>query len=349
MAMVTSQQLTKYYDVYRDKEVTFTKDISRTLNLDPRQIYVKCGGGQWPCILNSTSFQQAKIIIGVKGGAYIQLSGNGQKDAVVNGSIRFCFTQSDNQPLAFSVMSKVTEIQPYMGSKDLVIVTMTFTQRPPDDLIEIIGTLLEANENAERMKEVKIVLSEDNKRKLGLMKEETLITVQNIPRHCILRELSFRSAKVVLLGISQFLSGKDTLLYIDFDDPRETLALKGKISATEAVQGRKDIVAATIVFEQSQALLSYEMHINSFLNAMRKAAPASSAVDKIAAEKAAQAEAIRKRREEIAAQNAQKAADEQAAKNAMNAQRQAQIQSAQSAEQPSPATLQNNQTATPTA
>lgn len=326
MAMATSQQISRYYDVYRDKEVTFTKDVSKTLNLDPRQIYVKCGGSQWPCILNSTSFQMARIIIGTKGGAYGQLSANGNKDAVVNCNIRFCFTQSDNQPLAFFVASRVTSIQPYMNSQDLAVVTLTFTQRPPDDLIEILGNLLEASENSVLRRDERIVLNEENKRKLGLMKEETLINVQNIPRHCILRDLSFCGAKVILLGLSQFLSGKECLLYIDFEEPRETLVIKGKIAVTVPVQGRKDICAASIVFDEKIVPLSYKIHINSFLTTIRKVQ--ASAVDQIAAQKAAQAEAVKKRREAIAAENAKKEAESEAAQKSAAEKRQAQIQNA---------------------
>lgn len=322
--MATSQQIARYYDVYRDKEVTFTKDISKTLNLDPRQIYVKCGGSQWPCILNSTSFQMARIIIGTKGGAYGQLSGNGNKDAVVNCNIRFCFTQSDNQPLAFFVASRVTSIQPYMNSQDLAVVTLTFTQRPPDDLIEIMGNLLEATANSIRRRDERIVLNEENKRKLGVMKEETLITVQNIPRHCILRDLSFCGAKVILLGLSQFLAGKEALLYIDFEEPRETLIIKGTIAATVPVQGRKDICAASIVFDEKIVPLSYKIHINSFLTTVRKVQ--TSAVDQIEAQKAAQAEAVKKRREAIAAENAKKEAENAAAQKSAVEKRQAQIQ-----------------------
>ena len=76
MGVTTSQQLTRYYDLYRETEITFTKEIIRTLNLDPRQVYLKCVGSQWPCIINSTSFLAARIILGTKGGAYAYITKN---------------------------------------------------------------------------------------------------------------------------------------------------------------------------------------------------------------------------------------------------------------------------------
>lgn len=285
MGIVTSQQITKYYDQYRDTEITFTKDIIRAIGLDPRQIYVKCNNGQWPCIINSTSFQHAKIIVGTKGGAFQSLS---NKDTT-GINIRFCFFETENQLMSFFVAGRVTSIVPYMNSKDLAIVTLTFTQRPPDDLIEVIGRLLEANSNAIRRREERIILNEDSKRKLGLVKEEAIIMVQGVPRHCIVRDLSFSGAKIILLGLSQFLTNKPAMLRLEFEDPDEVIQLNGAIVAAELIEGRKDIVAASMSFSEKMVPLSYKLHVNNYLTAVRKTQ--LSASDQIAMQRAAQARA----------------------------------------------------------
>lgn len=266
MAIATSQQITRYYDIYRDTEITFTKDIIRTLSMDPRQIFIKCAGSQWPCIINSTSFQAARIIIGTKGGAFQQIAQHNPPPV----SLRFCFFSGDNQLLSFFIASKVSQITPYMNSKDLAIVTLTFTQRPPDDLIEMVGHLLDANINSIRRKEERILINEDSRRKLSIPHEETIIVVQNVPRHCILRDISFGGAKVVLLGLAQFLVGKEIVLNIDFDDPHETIQLKGTIMSANQIEGRKDIISASIKFNDDAVPLSYKIHVNNFITSIRK-------------------------------------------------------------------------------
>jgi hypothetical protein len=266
MGVATSQKISTYYDQYRDTEVTFTKDILRILGVDPRQIYIKCNGSQWPCIINSTSFQLSRIIIGTKGGAYAQIS---QKDAPPV-SLRFCFIEPENQLLSFFVSAHVTDITPYMNSKDLAVVTLTFNQRPPDDLIEKIGQLLEANVNSIRRREERIIINEESKRKLGIQKEETIIFIQSIPRRCIIRDLSFSGAKVILVGLAQFLVQKEALLRVNFEDQLEILALKGIIVNVTPIEGRKDIVFANIKFAEKTVPLSYKIHINNFLTAVRK-------------------------------------------------------------------------------
>jgi len=266
MAIATSQQITRYYDLYRDTEITFTKDIIRTLGMDPRQIFIKCAGTQWPCIINSTSFQQARIIIGTKGGAF-QLIAQHNPPPV---NLRFCFFESENQLLSFFISSKVTNITLYMNSKELAVVTLTYTQRPPDDLIEMVGHLLDANINSVRRKEERIQINEDSRRKLSILHEETIVIVQNVPRHCILRDLSFGGAKIILLGLAQFLTGKDIVLRIEFDDPHETVQLQGKIMAADQIQGRKDIISVSISFIENTVPLAYKIHINNYITSTRK-------------------------------------------------------------------------------
>jgi hypothetical protein len=234
--------------------------------MDPRQIFIKCAGSQWPCIINSTSFQAARIIIGTKGGAFQQIAQHNPPPV----SLRFCFFSGDNQLLSFFIASKVSQITPYMNSKDLAIVTLTFTQRPPDDLIEMVGHLLDANINSIRRKEERILINEDSRRKLSIPHEETIIVVQNVPRHCILRDISFGGAKVVLLGLAQFLVGKEIVLNIDFDDPHETIQLKGTIMSANQIEGRKDIISASIKFNDDAVPLSYKIHVNNFITSIRK-------------------------------------------------------------------------------
>jgi hypothetical protein len=266
MGIATNQQISNYYDFYRDKEIIFSKDILRSLRIDPRQIYIKCNGAQWPCIINSTSFQMAKIILGTKGGAFAQIT---KKDAPPV-SLRFCFIEPDNEPLSFFIAGKVMEVIPYMNSQELAIITLTYTQRPPDDLILKLGTLIEANINFVQRREERIIISEDSKHKLNIEREESIIYIQNVPRRCILRDLSFSGAKVILLGLSKFIRDKEAILRIQFSDPIETVDIKGTVVNADLIEGRQDIVAACIKFDENQVPLTYKIHINNYVTMNRK-------------------------------------------------------------------------------
>ncbi len=264
MGVFTSQQLTRYYDIYRDTEVVFTKEIIKTLCLNTRQIYVKCAGGQWPCILSSTSFLGAKIVINKEGGAYDDVQ---KPDAPV--SLHFCFTPQEAPQIVFFVNSRVDNIEPYMGHDDLVVVTLNFLQRPPDDLIALTGSLLEANINAVRRREERIAITPNSKRKLGLQKEETIVYVQNVPRHCVLRDISFSGVKLILVGLKAFIIKQVVMIRFEFDDPRATIYVRGIVVAVDEIEGRKDLVVARILYDEKTVPVAYKIRINNYITDVR--------------------------------------------------------------------------------
>ena len=305
MALVTTQQLQDYYDHYRDSEITFTKDITHILKVDPRQIYVKCNGNQWPCIINSTSLMACRIIVGIKGGAYAMLS---QKETGPV-QVRFCFTNSDGQLISFFVNGRVSDIKPYMNSAELAIITISFTQRPPDDLIERLGTLLDANANAMRRKDERIILNADVKRKLGLAKEEAIVQIQGVPRHCIIRDLSFGGVKIIMVGIQKYVENQQALLQMRFEDPAEVIQVGGVVVASSPIEGRKDILMVSIKFGDKTVPIAYRIRINNYLVNLRKHvfAPAETTEQKLAAAKAAQEKAVAEEKAKMEAEEKAKA------------------------------------------
>ncbi|MBO4728456.1 MAG: PilZ domain-containing protein [Spirochaetaceae bacterium] len=263
MGVVTSQQLSRYYDMYRDIDVVFTKEIIKTLCLNPRQIYIKCAAGQWPCILNSVSLLSSKVVISKTGGAFKALKEN------QSVNLHFCFTPADSQPIVFFVNTRFDDFVPYMNSEDLVVVTLTYVNRPPDDLISIMGSLLEANANAVRRREERIAINPNSKRKLGLQNEESIVYVQNVPRHCVLRDISFSGTKLILVGLKAFIIKQIVMVRFDFDDPRETIYVRGVVVAVDEIEGRKDLVVARILFDEKSVPMAYKLRINNYITDVR--------------------------------------------------------------------------------
>lgn len=266
MSVINSSQISRYYDFFRDKEIVFTKANLKTLHIDPRQIYLKFNGGQWPCIINSSSLMQAKIIIGKGSGAYNDL----QKTKGATVQLRYCFIDQNNAPIQFYVTCNVESINSYKGTNELAIVTLNFTQRPPDDLIARIGEFLEASENFFNRKEERIEINQNSLRKLGIEKEETIIFIDNVPRRCILKDLSFSGSKIMVVGVPKFLVGKPVNLRIDFVDNNESLIVAGTIPRAEFLEGRKDICVVHIAFNTETVPMSYKLHINTFITSFQK-------------------------------------------------------------------------------
>jgi len=266
MPVTTSQQIARYYDEFRNVDVTFTREVIKATLLYPKQVFIKCMGYQWPCIIYSSSMVGAKIIANMK---------SSLNEAVRKAnnlvSLRFSFLQRDKpDPLSFFVSSKITGYTPYSKENpELNFITINYTQRPPDDLIEILGTLLEANINSKRRGEDRIVLTADSAKKLGVRSRESRILIDGVPRKCIIRDVSFSGAKVIILGIAKFLVNKEAVLRIELDDPVDAVDIRGKVIRFEPVEGRNDIAAFALKFHEDTIPMKYKMRINNYLKGIK--------------------------------------------------------------------------------
>lgn len=267
MPVTTSQQIAHYYEQFQDVEVTFNKEVIKATLLNPKGVFLKCLGHQWPCIVYSTSFAEAKVIVSTRG-SFNDLV----RKANNLVSLRFSFHQGEKaDPLSFFVSAKLVGYAPYGQNRpDIAFVSLTYTQRPPDDLIEIVGQLLDANSNAKRRREERIVLTVDSARKLGIRHKEAQVEIAGVPRRCIVRDLSFSGAKVIVLGIAKMLLDKDAVLQLQLTEPPESIKIPGKVIRLEPVEGRSDISAFAMHFDEDAVPVKYKLRINNYLRTQKK-------------------------------------------------------------------------------
>ena len=264
MGILTKQKLALYYELFKAIDVTFSKEIIQVTGLVTNQVYLKCVGDFWPCVIFSSSFQGAKVVVNTKSGILQKLE---RANNMI--SLRFCFKVADKgNPVAFSVNTKSTGYSPYGGSVDMALFNLQFTQRPPDDLIEIMGRILDANVNSTKRREERIPITPDTARKLSIAKESSIF-IQGVPRHCILRDIAFSGVKIIMMGVAKFLVDREAVLKIDFDDPKECFLMKGKFIRSEVVEGRKELVSLVVHFEENIVPMGYKIRINDFVSQLR--------------------------------------------------------------------------------
>lgn len=261
MAILTSQKITTYYERYRAISVTFTKEIIQVTGMLTQQVYLKCGGDFWPCVVYSSSFEEAKVVANTESGLLNKLQ---QTNNAV--SLRFCFKNTEGgSPLSFFVSTRSLGYVPYAAAKNMAIFTLQFTQRPPDDLIQIMGRLLDANVNCSKRQTERIPMTPEVLRKFRVLPKECAIFIDRVPRHCILRDISFSGAKLILMGVAKFLADKESVLRVNFDDPPENFLLPGKFIRSENVEGRKDLLALAVEFNESALPMGFKLRLNDYL------------------------------------------------------------------------------------
>ena len=265
MGMMTSQKISEFYERFKNIEVTFTKEIIQVTGLLTQQIHLKCGNDFWPCVVFATSFENVKIVANVKTGLLGKL-----QSANNHVSLRFCFKLlGENNPVTFFVSGHVQSSVPYGNSQDINMFTIQFPNRPPDDFIEIIGRVLDATINSAKRKEERILLNPDNMRKLNISSTESAVFIERVPRRCILRDISFSGSKIIMLGVAKFLLEKEVALKVEFNEPKDAFLIKGKFIRAENVEGKKEMVALGLKFDENSVPMGYKMRLNDMLTQTR--------------------------------------------------------------------------------
>ncbi len=267
MAMITGQQLTNYYNRFSDIDVTFTKEVVKVIRLRSREIFVRALGSQWPCIIYSSSMSGARIIANIDSDFSRKVS-----EANDLASLRFSFDQPDKKdPLTFFVAAKVVAYSTYSDKRpELNFVTLKYTQRPSDDLIAILGTLLEANINAKRRKEERIEINPETLRKLGFTSKNALLVVDDVPQKCIVRDLSFTGALIIISGVAEKLTEKQVALRLEIAEKRKQIAIPGKIIRFDEIPERKGIGSVAVQFNENEIPMEYKLCVNDYISMARK-------------------------------------------------------------------------------
>jgi hypothetical protein len=267
MSTLSSQQINAFYEQYKTIALTFSQETIVATGLVAKQIYLKCMGDFWPCVLYASSFETAKIVANIKAGLVEKL-----QTAKNTASIRFCFKQSGNSDaIFFFVNVKSIGFTPYGNSSDVAMFTFQYIQRPPDDLIEILGRFLSVNDSFSKRRSERLTLTPELMRKLQLHTRETVVSVQGASKNCILRDISLFGAKVIMMGTGK--ESEDVVLRVSFTNPAEHFMLKGRFIRAEMVEGREDLCALGVAFEEAEIPLNYKIRINDYLNLARQARP----------------------------------------------------------------------------
>jgi len=265
MAVVTSQQLNTLYEKFKQVDVTFTKEVAHSLGLISKFVYLKHRNGHLPCIIYSSSMTGARVLANLDDKIIQNLSEQGN-----NISLRYSFKDSDkSEPMNFFVPAHIEGINKYKENPSLYFLSLIFTQRPPNDLVQILGSTLDAVNAASLRKEERIVITSEVQRILTLENKNTTIFIDQIPRNAILRDLSFSGAKVIILGNAKFLVNKPFVLNINTKSSG-TFSIPGKIVRHEEVEGRRDICALALLFVEEKVPVKYKMLLNSYFQTQKK-------------------------------------------------------------------------------
>ena len=182
--------------------------------------------------------------------------------------MRLAFATAEHKDtLHFFIATRVSGSTPYeVGGQEVHFLDLDFTEKPPNDFIELIGTLLDAN--AQQRRHERVVIAPKASERLGLRAKELVAQIDGSPRKFILRDLSFSGAKILVASVGKFLVGKAAVLKLDLADIG-VATLVGAVKTFEDVAGRRDISALGIEFDEDTVPLDFKLRFNQVLSQQR--------------------------------------------------------------------------------
>ena len=195
MPILSSDRLAQLYKKYAATEVTFNAQVILASGLATGEVHLNVGDLHPCCVLYACSMKGARIIVEVGDDFSKALARNDNMAA-----LHLSFRPQDKAPdLTFFISSRVESLAEYNSkSRRVRFMTLAFEQRPPDVLVGILGTLLEINANAIRRKDERIVLTSESMKKIGMESKESCVVFSGTARRCIVRDLSFSGAKILV-------------------------------------------------------------------------------------------------------------------------------------------------------
>ena len=251
-----------FYENYSDIDVEFGKEVVRTTRLDTRQVLLRCSDSSWPCILYSASMRHAKIVAELKKSCLENI-----RNAKNYVSMRVVFHSGiDNRPISLIIQGKAAKFTRLDRQRpDTYVVTLNFTQKPPDDLINILGELLDIKRTARKRKDERIIITQEILPVLGLKEATCLAHIDGVPRKCLIHNLSVSGAGILIVGIAKFLLNKPAKLTLPFTGSGNPVVVAGTIVRDDSTESKKGVAMMSVQFEEKSIPLEYKIKIVAYL------------------------------------------------------------------------------------
>lgn len=266
MGTLPQAKINNYYAQFKSVAVAFTKEVIAVTGLRPEMVNLKCASDLYPCVIYSTSFETAKIVANNRIIEKLQATNNA-------ASLRFFFRlPATEEEFVLLIPARLSSSSPYTGSPDMSVFNLQFSQRPPDDFIEIVGRVLEANHYAATVRDVFVPIDPDAVRKMHFYTKEAQVVVDGVSYGGIPREFSFGAMRFVHKDAPQTILDKSAHILIHFDEPRETLMLDASVARYESAVGHPKLSVVTLSLSESLPII-YKIRLCGYITSLRNFPP----------------------------------------------------------------------------
>lgn len=256
----------EYYEKYKDEIITFNYKLIDSIGLKPDKISLKCGTSSFPCILYSSSMNEARILAKLPNSFFNLL------DEFRNRvSLRFTFHSGYQKDISFFVVSKMRSYSKYeCNESDCYFLSIDFSDKPPRDLILILGGHIDTQVAIQKRMEERIVITSDNDKSLGIKIMENFLFIAGHGKKCILAEISIKSAKILICGSdNEFEAGTHAMLLMKAKGLESMGEMVGEISRSELINEDEGLYSVIIIFNDDMVPPMYKKWISECIEILK--------------------------------------------------------------------------------
>lgn len=254
MTLLGTSVLQNLYQEYLNTELTYSKEVAAGLGLLPAESSLKWQGDLYSCVVHSCSFKAAKVLVRLTGAQWKAME-YGSK--ITTLTLTFLQPKTGKKEL-FQFNGNLQALQQHGAPEGelSILLAVVFNHRPPEGFLQAHGSYLNLKKEANQRKEDRIPLNAEAKELLGLANLNTTVVVDHIERKCLLRELSYNGARVILTGVAPFLLDKPFSLTVPMAG-RAAFDIPGKILRAEAVEGHKGLAVIALGYHPDRVPVEY--------------------------------------------------------------------------------------------
>ena len=278
MPTLPTQKLINFYETYGDKELAFNKSIIDITGLETKKVFLKIRNGQLPCVVYSSSMKTAKVIATLGNEDFEEIK---KANNYVNLRLSFSPEKDMKNPIMFFVPSIVKSYNPFNMVKQIsndgasvFIVSLEFSQRPPEDLIEIMGRIMEANDNFLKRKALRINIDNRVCEDMGVTSNKITIEMTGIKKPCILKNASSFGCMVILAveDPKAILLKRVKILIPLLRDESDFLLIEGEAVRAEPIPNSVGIYGIGIAFDENFIPFEWKEMLNKYLDKLEQMA-----------------------------------------------------------------------------
>jgi len=246
--------LQNLYQEYLDTELTYSKEVALGLGVLPADSSLKWAGDLYPCVVHSCSFRAAKVLVRLTASQWKAME-SGSKIS----TLTLTFLQPKNGKKELFQFNGNLQVHQQHGAGEgelSILMGIVFNHRPPEGFLQAHGSYLNLKKEANQRREDRILLNGEMREILGLTSLNTVITVDHIERKCLLRELSYNGARVILTGVAPFLLEKPFVIDIPFTGS-SLYSIPGNIVRAEAVEGQRGLAVIALGYHPDRVPVDY--------------------------------------------------------------------------------------------